>query len=121
MIELPRAADGRIRLILRTDGTMEVIEKPLNITQTREAIGAEALDSVSLHHLGEPLYVMLVDDNAYETVFLDHGGGHMELKPVKALRPDNPAATELYHVNCKPGITHRIIGDVFICPDDDYA
>lgn len=40
MIELPRAADGRIRLILRTDGTMEVIEKPLNITQTREAIGS---------------------------------------------------------------------------------
>ncbi len=121
MIELPRAADGRIRCILRTDGSIEVVDKPLGIVKTREAIGAEALDTVCLHHLGDPLYVMLVDDNAYESVFIDHGGGHMELKPVKALRPDNPAATELYHANTKPGVTHRIKGDVFICPDDDYS
>lgn len=94
MIDLPRAADGRIRCILRTDGTLEIVEKPLGIVPTREAIGADALDTVCLHHLGDPLYVMLVDDKAYETEFLDHGGGRMELRPVKALKPDNPAATD---------------------------
>jgi hypothetical protein len=120
--ELPRAQDGKHRFVLRVDGSAELVQQPLTTEKARVAIGAaEGVDIVPLRHLGSPLYVMMVDDNAYETKFIDHGNGHMELRPVRALKPDNPKATELYHRNCHPGTTHRIIGDVYICPDEDYA
>jgi hypothetical protein len=109
--------------VLRVDGAIELIERPMTMRQAQVTIGAlEGVDTVTLHHLGSsPPYVMIVDDNAYETKFIDHGNGHMELRPVRALKPDNPKATELYHRNCHPGTTHRIAGDVYICPDEDYA
>jgi hypothetical protein len=91
--------------ILRTDGAVENCAEVCSISRIRELINAPSgLDTVSLHHLGPPLMVMLIDD----TGFLDG-------------RPVNPKATALYHANCLPGTTHPICGDVFICPDDDFA
>lgn len=66
----------------------------------RRMIGADIIDTVNLRD-GR---VMLVDDD-----------GHQKFLPV------NERATELYHSVCKPGTTHKIVGDVAICLDEDFA
>lgn len=85
----------RIELI-RTDGTHEVVDRPYS--EIRELIGADTLDSVRLPN-GR---TMLVDDT-----------GHP-----KAL-PYNAEATSLYHSICRPGTTHRILGDVAVVREGD--
>jgi hypothetical protein len=110
-----------MRKIIRTDGTEQLLERPHTMTQLKRLIGCDTLDSVTLHHMGEPLHVMLLDDNGYETQKIDHRDGRFELRPVRARKPVNVAATALYHANCRPGTTHQIVGDVAIVPDDDFA
>lgn len=99
---------------------MEIDGKP-SMDDIHDIIGASAIDTVALRHLGEPLMVMCVDDRAYETVEIDHGRGSLELKPIRALKPVNEAATQLYHANCKPGTKHKILGDVVVVPDEDFS
>lgn len=105
--------------ILRTDGRVEDVEitrtKPFQ--QIEQLIGAAMLDGVSLRD-GR---VMFVDDNGYDTIFVDHGNGQFEAKPVKANKPVNEKATALYHAVCLPGSTHQIVGDVAIVRDEDFA
>ncbi len=109
-----------MRRLLRANGTGLELEGPITMREVRELIGAQALDFVSLHHLGSPLHVMCVDDNGYQTEVVE-GENVIELKCVKALKPLNAEATRLYHANCRPGTTHQIVGDVVIVPDDDFA
>jgi hypothetical protein len=93
------------RRIIRVDGTEEFVGEVCTSRRICELIGAEqGLDSVNLRHLGRPYQVMLVDDT-----------GMADGKPV------NAKATALYHANCRPGTTHPICGDVFICFDEDFA
>lgn len=92
------------RYVLRVDGTREAVHERLTIHQIEGYIGAHCLDFVPLRHMGNPLYVMAVDDV-----------GH-----VKGL-PMNVEATKLYHANCIPGTKHVIVGDVVVCPDEDFA
>jgi hypothetical protein len=94
----------RQRRVIRVDGSVEILAEPRNITQIRALLGASALDTVQLRHLGAPRMVMFVDD-----------GGHAQGLPV------NRVATALYLANCYPGTTHEIRGDVAIVPDQDYA
>jgi hypothetical protein len=110
-----------MRKLIRTDGTEEELHGPVSMADVEQMIGAATVDCVSLRHLGKPLHVMIVDDHGYETEHVDHGNGHSELRPVRALKPFNDKATELYWANCRPGTQHRIVGDVVIVPDDDFA
>jgi hypothetical protein len=102
------ASSGRgcseMRQLIKVDGTVTDLLEPVSVQQIAKLIGADTLDTVNLRHLGEPLQVMMVDDT-----------GMIDGKPV------NPKATELYHQNCYPGVTHPICGDVVICPDKDFA
>lgn len=108
-----------MRKLIRTDGTTLDLPDPVSIDQIHDLIGAATLDTVNLHHLGKPLHVMAVDDNGYETKTVVVGN-HTTLVPIRALKPINVEATRLYHLNCEPGTTHQIVGDVVICPDEDF-
>lgn len=92
------------RALIKTDGTVVALENPQSIDQVSDLIGAESFDSVSLHHMGYPLHVMIVDDFGL----------------AKDL-PVNHHATILYHLNCKPGTATEILGDVVILPDSDFS
>lgn len=92
------------RKLIRSDGSVTMLPGPVSMQDIRTMIGADTLDTVNLHHLGRPLWVMVVDDL-----------GHPKELPV------NEQATRLYHANCIPGTTHEIRGDVVIVLDDDYA
>lgn len=90
-----------MRKVIRTNGTEELIVGIQSMDVLRLLICAEALDIVSLR---DGVHVMLVDDLGYS----------------KNL-PVNAKATELYLQKCIPGTTHRIVGDVVIVPDEDFA
>jgi hypothetical protein len=113
-------SNPRVRLLIRTDGTTEALPGPVSSAEIRRLIGADTMDTVNLRHMGEPLHVMCVDDNGYETEATPIPGGTW-LKPVRALKPVNVKATELYHANCQPGTKHQIVGDVVVVPDEDFA
>lgn len=93
-----------VRKLLRANGTSETFFAPIKIDKLREMVGCNAFHAVSLWHMGEPLHVMLVDDNGL----------------AKRL-PVNVEATELYRANCKLGARGVIVGDVVIVPDEDQA
>jgi hypothetical protein len=88
--------------ILRANGTREAHEvgRHILLEWIRRMIGAACLDTVNLRD-GR---VMLVDDSG-----LIDG------------RPENPAATALYHSVCIPGTTNPIAGDVAIALDADFG
>ena len=109
-----------IRKLIRTDGTEAELPGALSNDAIGKLIGAETMDVVPLHQFG-PLHVMFVDDNGYEVEEIQHSPTHFERRPVRALKPVNVKATQLYHANCKPGTTHQIIGDVVVVPDEDFA
>lgn len=92
------------RRLIRTDGTITVLDAPQSIQDVCRLIGADALDVVRLRHLGSPAMVMLVDDS-----------GMIDGRPV------NPEATKLYHANCVPGTVYQIHGDVVVAPDGDFG
>lgn len=105
--------------ILRANGAREEhqVGKHILLPWITRMIGAEMVDTVNLRD-GR---VMLVDDAGYETKVVNHGDGHIELKPVRARRPANAEATKLYHSVCLPGTTHQIVGDVAIARDADFG
>ena len=109
-----------MRKLIRTDGTSVDLPMPLTTSQIGALIGAKTLHTVSLHHLGSPLHVMVVDDAGYETETINDGGV-ITLKPVRALKAENVEATRLYHASCRPDTTHVIVGDVLVVPDMDFA
>lgn len=111
----------RLRRLIRTDGTSQELPQGLSWPELYALMGAETFDTVSLHHLGDPLHVMLVDDDGYEVEEIQHSPTHFERRPTRARKPVNVEATRLYHLNCVPGVTHQIVGDVIVLPDDDFA
>jgi hypothetical protein len=110
-----------LRLVLRTDGSVETLQQPIAMAAVLELIHADCLDVVSLHHLGKPLHVMVVDDNGWDYEVIDHGRGYTEHRTIRPRKPINLIATELYLANCKPNTTHQIAGDAVVVPDDDFA
>ena len=64
---------------------------------------------------------MLVDDEGYESRMVQVEPGLFVMQPVRALKPVNAIATELYLSVCAPGTTHQIVGDVAVVPDEDFA
>lgn len=101
--------------IIRTSGRHERHTAPRDslIQWVHRAIGAETLDTVNLRD-GR---VMMLDDNGYESELVELEAGHSELRPMRALKPENAEATKLYHSVCIPGTTHKIVGDVAIVID----
>lgn len=93
-----------MRALIKADGIRQDLDVRKTTAQIKGLIGAECLDTVSLRHMGSPAHVMLVDD-------LGHDKG----------LPVNEEATRLYHLNCRPGTTHQIRGDVVVVPDLDFA
>lgn len=109
-----------MRRLIKTDGTTQDFDKPQTLEQIRALIGASTLDTVNLRHMGHPLHVMAVDDRGFESKAVVDGNV-TTLVPTRARKPLNQEATRLYHKNCIPGVTHQIVGDVFISPDEDFA
>ena len=110
-----------MRKLIRTDGTSMDLPSRLSSAEIRTLIGVETLGTVNLRHMGAPLHVMLIDDEGYESQLVEKRPGHFELRPVRARKPVNVEATRLYHLNCIPaGMTHQIVGDVVVVPDDDF-
>lgn len=109
-----------MRRLIRIDGTVLDLPEPVPYAKLGEPIGAAVTDTINLHHMGEPLHVMVVDDLGYETQQIDHGRGVFESRWVRARKPVNAEATRLYHLDCLPGTTHQIAGDVLVVPDQDY-
>lgn len=110
-----------IRKIIRTDGSEEVLDGTKTMWELRKLLGVATFDSVNLRHMGWPAHVMLVDDHGHETTTVDHGDGRIELRSIGHRKPVNEKATALYHLNCVPGTVHKIVGDVAIVPDEDFA
>jgi hypothetical protein len=108
-----------MRRLIRADGTEQALGK-VSIVEARALIGADVVAVVALRHLGDPLQIMVINDLGYKCDAIPRGAGEVELFPTQALKPINPAATRLYHANCKPGTTHKIVGDVVIVFDDDF-
>lgn len=106
--------------ILRTDGTREehLVGKHCLLEWIRRRIGAEITDSFRLKD--GTARVCILDDHGYETEEIE-SNGTIYLKPIRALKPVNEQATQLYHRICKPGTTHQIVGDVAIAHDRDFS
>jgi hypothetical protein len=119
---LPTVEENTI-LIIRTDGTEEIVRPQPNKTRSLTAIIRGLIDAdldfVRIGKLVPNDLTMAVDDNGWETEMVDHGDGRIELKPTRARKPINAKATELYLAVCVPGTTHQIVGDVAIFHDDD--
>lgn len=109
-----------MRKIIRTDGSEQDLPNPLPLAELKRLIGAESIDTVNLRHLGWPLQVMLVDDRGHVTVPVESATS-LNLVSVGHRKPVNAKATALYLANCIPGTTHKIVGDVVIVPDEDFA
>jgi hypothetical protein len=134
------------RFIIRTDGKVEPVAEPMTSFQAIEkAIGCTITDSVTLRYGIAPVpgpesaghvrvalletFVMIVDDLGYETVTVDRGEqdtphGRVHVTENVAMRPRKPVnelATALYLANCRPGTTHKIVGDVYVAPDSDWG
>lgn len=90
-----------LRIVIRTDGTIEKLPKPIGTHQVHQLIKASTLDTVVLL---DRIHVMLVDDAG-----------------VDRCRLMNEEATKLYLDRCMPGTTHMIRGDVVVVPDSDFA
>lgn len=116
----PKVQRGTI-LVIRTDGREEVIQsRPKSrLDDIKRSIVAPDLDFVRIGKSDYSDLVMAVDDAGWETELVDHGDGRMELKPVRARKPINPKASDLYHSICVPGTVHMIVGDVAIFHDDE--
>lgn len=99
--------------IIRTDGREEFAD--IKFSSIPAAIQAEITSTVNLRD-GR---VMLVDDRGYEVETIKHSENWIELRPVRALKPENAKATALYHSICLPGTKHKIVGDVAIVNDAD--
>jgi len=106
-------------LVIRTDGTEEIVKGKPRVQTMHTLIGAETLDFVRIGKLEPNDLTMAVDDMGWETVTVDHGDGRIELKPVRARKPINAKATALYFAICRPGTTHQIAGDVAVFHDED--
>jgi hypothetical protein len=110
--------------IIRTGGQREEHEigKHILLSWIKRMIGAETTDSINLRDdRGRRTgFVMILDDNGYDTETITHPT-HIEIKPVRARKPVNPEATKIYHAQCKPGTEHKIVGDVAIAWDADFA
>lgn len=89
-----------MRVLIRTDGSTQMLEGKQSFSTIYQLIGCDCLDTVSLAHG----LVMLVDDT-----------GLLDNKPV------NPIATGLYYAKCQHVTPNSIHGDVVIVPDDDYG
>lgn len=90
-----------IRKLIRADGTVTELHGPHAMQDVKQMIGATTVGAIRLH---DGVHIMLVDDD-----------GHAKELPV------NAEGTRLYHDVCVPGTTWRIVGDVVIVPDYDYA
>jgi hypothetical protein len=106
-------------LVIRADGTEEIVKGKPKVKAMHALIGAKTLDFVRIGKLEPNDITMAVDDMGWETTTVDHGDGRIELKPVRALKPINAKATALYLAICRPGTTHQIVGDVAIFHDED--
>src|SRR5882724_10147543 len=103
-------------LIIRTDGkeeTHDLTDSEVNYSAFRrelcKLLDADTFDIVILRD-GR---IMYVDDNGWQIEHITKPGLTRKV-PVRANKPINQKATELYWSICKPGTTHKIVGDVAV-------
>lgn len=105
---LPLREPGqRQRLLLRADGTVMPLDKPMSMFQLMELCDVGGFDTVAMTHWEGPLHVLMCDEIGLMRV---------------DLRPINRNATELYWSKCYPDSDPPPIrGDAVLVPDDDFA
>jgi hypothetical protein len=108
--------------IIRTDGREETHDLSGDTWPAiKRLMGAKYLSTVNLRD-GR---IMLVDDLGYEVnpqqTQGEDGILYITNETVRPLKPENQKATALYHSVCKPGTTHKIVGDVAIVVDKDFG
>lgn len=116
----PPKVDRGTFLVIRTDGSEEVITKPPRLDDIRLAIGAVSLDFVTLttDATGAADLLMAVDDDGWEFDVIEVAPGHIRHEPTRAKKPINRRATELY-LAYWPGTDHQIAADVALLHDRD--
>jgi hypothetical protein len=92
-----------MRQLIKVDGTIVNYATPLSFSEMKNAMRCDCAELVLIGRAVAG-HTMLVDEDGYN----------------KGL-PYNVEATKLYHLNCRPGTTHRIVGDVFVCPDREVS
>jgi hypothetical protein len=120
---MPIEIEPATYLIIRTNGTKELVREKPTLATLHSALGCELTDRVILSHdpeSGYPRVVMIVDDHGYETETIETPN-KIELRPIRPLKPVNGEATKLYHAVCQAGTTHEIVGDVALVNDSDFA
>lgn len=115
-VSIPR---GRF-LVVRADGTTELVEQKPTLDLVRSAIGADTIDVVAVGRANRTDLVMIVDDDGWNSVPVERPYG-IELVCTTPRRPLNGNATALYRAICHPGTTHQIAGDVAIAHDSDFG
>lgn len=115
---IPDVKHGTV-LCIRTDGTEYVLDR-VTLSNIYKACEADCVDFVHIGRANGTYLYMAVDDNGYESTMVERGPHAVELVPVKARKPVNSRATELYHAVCVPGTTHQIVGDVALYHDEDF-
>lgn len=101
-LSIPTVNPGTF-LVIRVDGSEEVVKYAPNLTAVRRAIGCDSIDTVILTcYAAQPDIVMCVDET-----------GMIDDKPI------NTKATKLYHSICRPGTPYSIHGDVALFHDGE--
>jgi hypothetical protein len=123
MSELPTVEPGTF-LVIRCDGSREVVQKPPALKAIYAALSIETGDTVILswEMMGRvPDLVMVVDDDGWETRMekTERGFRLIPIRPMPG-KQINPAATDLYRMVAL-GSDHQIVGDVAILHDKDVA
>lgn len=91
-----------LRRLVRVDGSVEELPKPVTIEGVSRLIDAQTLDVIALHDALK--HVLLVDDNGY----------------AKGL-PVNTFATLLYRMQSGGKSIALVLGDCVLCPDEDFS
>ena len=92
------------RKIIRVDGTETLLLERVSADDVCKLIKADTLCNFNVCDKSGKMFAVMVDDTGY----------------AKEL-PVNVKATALYWSVCFVGTVHKILGDVVIAPDSDFA
>lgn len=124
-----------IRFLVRAEpkpneAPIDVFTEPKTLGEIARLIGADGIDTVNIRSevalYLPPMfdYLAPIDVPAPPPVSIVVERGAVMIVDDTGLvdgKPANAIATAIYRAQCVPGAGGVIAGDVFICPDEDFA